>query len=81
MGPSLVGLADPLHAAVISLMHLTFDFVVPWMQPQVEGDDALRAVDLTSRIKYIAELTDRIGEAALKCSRQVNAEFGNQASK
>jgi len=76
IGPSLLGLADPLHATAISVMHATFSYVTQLRDPTRETIG--QALSLTSRMKYISQLSSRVGALASKAHDHMEAKYGRQ---
>jgi hypothetical protein len=74
MGPSLLGLCDPLHASAIGLMHTTFAFV---RAVRKEDKESVRdALGVTARLQYVLDLSRRAGDQGLKASLKLQKKYG-----
>jgi hypothetical protein len=76
IGPSLVGLCTPLHATSISLMYATFSYVMQFRDSPRES--ITQALSLTARMKYIQQLSSRVGAFASKAHDRMEAKYGSQ---
>jgi hypothetical protein len=67
-GPTNVGLADPGHGALISLLQVTTDLIL-FGRPSAEGSPYA-----TATVTALAQLVDEAGDEFLRVHREIEAE-------
>ena len=73
-GPSLLGLADPIHECALSLMHSTFASASVFLKGDPIPFD--RQLEVVSRMKFVSDLSVRIGKESLIAATMMEKQFG-----
>lgn len=76
LGPSLMGLCDPLDATAISITHATFAFFQSVRR--IDREPLENNIEYTARIKYISKLAKRVSRLSSRAHDRVDKRYGQR---